>query len=98
MCSIFSIIIPTCNRSGSLQRLLKSVDALVTARPACNAEVIAVDNGSVDETPGGLAELALKSTTASRFTRLTEARKGKASALNRGHRGSERRRLADRGR
>ena len=78
----FSLIIPTCNRSGSLQRLLHSVDVLVIP-PGSNAEVIAVDNGSVDDTPRVFAER----TQAGRdvpFHALTEARKGKASALNRG--------------
>ena len=51
----FSLIIPTCNRSGSLQRLLHSVDVLVIP-PGSNAEVIAVDNGSVDDTPRLLAQ------------------------------------------
>lgn len=79
---IFSLIIPTCNRSGSLQRLLKSIDVLVIP-PACNAEVIAVDNGSVDDTPRVLAERNQVGHGVP-FYALTEGRKGKASALNRG--------------
>ena len=78
----FSLIIPTCNRSGSLQRLLNSVDVLVIP-PACNAEVIAVDNGSVDDTPQVLAE-RIQVGHGVPFYALTEVHKGKASALNRG--------------
>jgi GT2 family glycosyltransferase len=62
--------------------LLNSVDVLVIP-PACNAEVIAVDNGSVDDTPRVLAERT-QAGHGVPFYALTEARKGKASALNRG--------------
>ena len=50
---------------------------------ACNAEVIAVDNGSVDETGRILAERSQVNHGVP-FYALTEERKGKASALNRG--------------
>jgi GT2 family glycosyltransferase len=78
----FSLIIPTCNRSGSLQRLLKTIDGLVMP-VAFNGEVIVVDNGSVDDTTRVLAERS-KVNHGVPFYALTEDRKGKASALNRG--------------
>jgi GT2 family glycosyltransferase len=77
-----SLIIPTCNRSGSLRRLLHSIDALVIPSTIC-AEIIVVDNGSVDETPRILAEWSNVNQILA-FHSLMETRKGKASALNRG--------------
>jgi len=77
-----SLIIPTCNRSTSLQRLLQSIDTLLVPSTVC-AEIIVVDNGSVDETPRILAERSNLDRIVA-FYGLTETRKGKASALNRG--------------
>lgn len=77
-----SLIIPTCNRSTSLQRLLQSIDTLLVPSAVC-AEIIVVDNGSVDETPRILAERSNVDRIVA-FYGLTETRKGKASALNRG--------------
>ena len=75
-----SLIIPTCNRSGSLRRLLHSIDALVVPSTVY-AEIIVVDNGSVDETPRILAERSSIDRIVG-FHSLMETRKGKASALN----------------
>ena len=77
-----SLIVPTCNRSTSLQRLLNSIDALVVPSAVC-AEVLVVDNGSVDETPRILAERSNADRVVA-FHSLTETRKGKANALNAG--------------
>ena len=79
--SNFSLVIPTCNRSASLQRLLNSLDALVVP-PSLHAEILVVDNGSVDET-GRILAAQTKIDRVVTFYNLTEARKGKASALNR---------------
>ena len=79
--SSFSLVIPTCNRSASLQRLLHSIDALVVPS-SVHAEVLVVDNGSADET-GRILAAQSKIERVVAFYALTEARKGKARASNR---------------
>lgn len=78
----FSLVIPTCNRSESLRRLLESIGRIAIPF-ASQVEVIVVDNGSVDGTAALLAEEGIRPANVS-FTALTEQRKGKACALNRG--------------
>jgi glucosyl-dolichyl phosphate glucuronosyltransferase len=77
-----SIVIATYNRSASLKRLLESISRLKVPS-ATQVEAIVVDNGSEDATQTMLAALAGKLPNVSLIA-LTEARKGKASALNRG--------------
>ena len=45
----FSLVIPTCNRSESLHRLLASIGRMAIPH-AAQVEVIVIDNGSVDGT------------------------------------------------
>jgi GT2 family glycosyltransferase len=78
----FSLIVPTRNRSESLRRLLKSIDALVIPQSS-RVDVLVVDNGSADGTAKLLAE-EIKRLRKVSLVALTEQRKGKASALNRG--------------
>lgn len=78
----FSLVIPTCNRSESLRRLLQSIGRMEIP-PSARVEVIVVDNGSVDDTAALLTEEASRPGNVP-FTALTEQRKGKANALNRG--------------
>lgn len=77
----FSLVIPTCNRSESLRRLLQSIGRMAIPH-AAQVEVVVIDNGSVDGTAALLAEERLRPRNVC-FTALTEQRKGKASALNR---------------
>jgi glucosyl-dolichyl phosphate glucuronosyltransferase len=78
----FSLVIPTCNRSESLRRLLASIGRMAIPH-AAQVEVIVIDNGSVDGTAALLAEKGIRPCNVC-FAALTEPRKGKASALNRG--------------
>jgi GT2 family glycosyltransferase len=77
-----SVIVPTFNRSASLQRLLESIDLLELPN-AVRAEVVIVDNTSTDNTEDLLRR---KEGQEQRFgfKVLKEDRKGKSSALNRG--------------
>jgi len=77
-----SILLPTFNRRASLDRLLRS---LVASEKLilCNSEVLVIDNGSTDGTPAFL-ESWLKTNPQLAVRCLTENRKGKAYALNRG--------------
>ena len=72
---------PTFNRAASLRRLIASFDAL--SCNSINAEILIVDNGSTDNTPGLLAQAAGE---CSKFSLkvLSESRRGKSNALNRG--------------
>jgi glycosyltransferase involved in cell wall biosynthesis len=54
--SVFSVIIPTCNRAAFLKEALKSV----LAQEFGDFEVIVVDDGSVDETPAVLKSFGNK--------------------------------------
>jgi glycosyltransferase involved in cell wall biosynthesis len=73
--------VPTFNRAASLRRLIASFDAL--SCNSINAEILIVDNGSTDNTPGLLAQAAGE---CSKFSLkvLSEGRRGKSNALNRG--------------
>jgi glycosyltransferase involved in cell wall biosynthesis len=73
--------VPTFNRAASLRRLIASFDAL--SCNSINAEILIVDNGSTDNTPGLLAQAAGE---CSKFSLkvLSESRRGKSNALNRG--------------
>lgn len=82
-----SVIIPTCNRAGSLKRLLKSLDSLEYLN-SVQVEVLIVDNGSTDETGNFLLQEQVESRKFS-FRVLEEREKGKASALNCGLRESK---------
>jgi GT2 family glycosyltransferase len=77
-----SVIVATCNRKASLRRLLHSIACMEVPREV-QLEMIVVDNASVDGTAALLAEEAIRPSNVS-FMALTEQRKGKASALNRG--------------
>lgn len=72
-----SIVVATRDRVQSLERLLRSLDQLRS--PGVSYEVIIVDNGSSDETPGILAQWAARG--AQRQV-LHVPRPGKARALN----------------
>lgn len=77
-----SIIVPTCNRRPSLQRLIDSVDC-AELPPSSQVELIVVDNASQDGTAAWLAAEVGKPRNIL-FVALTEPRRGKARALNRG--------------
>jgi glucosyl-dolichyl phosphate glucuronosyltransferase len=77
-----SVIVPTFNRAASLQRLMASFDALLSSN-SINAEILIVDNGSTDNTPGVLARATGECTRFS-LKVLREGRRGKSNALNRG--------------
>jgi GT2 family glycosyltransferase len=77
-----SLIIPTYNRCESLKRLLNSI-SLLEVPPSRNVELIVVDNNSVDGTRELLDDDTVRPQGISLMV-LTEYRKGKANALNRG--------------
>jgi GT2 family glycosyltransferase len=77
-----SVIVPTFNRSASLQRLLESMDLLELPN-AVRVEVVIVDNSSTDNTEELLRQKEGQEKRFS-FKVLKEDRKGKSSALNRG--------------
>jgi glycosyltransferase involved in cell wall biosynthesis len=77
-----SIIVPTFNRAASLKRLLRSLDSLDHA-DLIRFEVLAVDNGSTDETPRFLLDQRSKLRKFS-LRVLLERQRGKARALNLG--------------
>jgi GT2 family glycosyltransferase len=79
---LFSVIIPTYNRAGSLKRLLTSLESLEWPDSA-DLEVLIVDNGSTDETQSLLTAERSRSHRFS-LTILQENRRGKANALNLG--------------
>ena len=81
-CTDISVIVPTFNRSASLQRLLESLDLLEVPN-AVRAEVVIVDNCSTDNTQELLRQKEWQEKRFS-FKVLKEDRKGKSSALNRG--------------
>lgn len=77
-----SLLVATCNRKESLRRLLESIGRMELP-DSLQVELIVVDNGSVDGTAEWLAQESIRPANVF-FTALTEQRKGKASALNRG--------------
>jgi GT2 family glycosyltransferase len=78
----FSLLVSTCNRRESLRRLLESIGRMEIPH-SVQVEVIVVDNGSVDGTVEFLADEGIRQGNVS-FKTLSEPRKGKAIALNRG--------------
>lgn len=75
-----SIVLCTRNRARMLGDALESLSALDTV--GFNYEVVVVDNGSTDNTPGVVAEAATKSSSVVRH--VFESRAGIAFARNRG--------------
>ena len=73
-----TVIIPTYNRAGDLRRCLDAL-ALQTAPPE-SFEVVVVDDGSTDDTPGLLASYAAPY----RLVVQRQANRGQTSARNRG--------------
>lgn len=77
-----SIIVPTFNREPSLHKLLTSLDSMECPDWA-SVELLIVDNGCTDGTPGLLREQQKKARQFS-VKVLQEKQKGKARALNLG--------------
>ena len=76
----FSVIIPTLNRSDMLRQ---AIEALCQQEdPGCAYEIIAVDNGSTDDTREMVEALARKSLVPIRY--LLESRRGSHFARNTG--------------
>lgn len=75
---MISVILPTYNRAGYLERSMASV--LAQRRPC--GELIVVDDGSTDETPALVARLAAKSPIPVRS--LHQENRGAAAARNTG--------------
>jgi glycosyltransferase involved in cell wall biosynthesis len=75
----FSIIVPTFNRAGDLQKTLVSLSSLATAHPW---EVIVVDNNSADETRQVVARAQPGFPVELRY--LFEREQGRSAALNAG--------------
>ncbi len=75
---MISVILPTYNRAGFLERAMGSV---LAQRCPCG-ELIVVDDGSTDETPALVARLAARSPIAVRL--LHQENRGAAAARNTG--------------
>jgi glycosyltransferase involved in cell wall biosynthesis len=75
-----SVIIPTCNRSGSLTRLLASLEA--QRSNAASFEVLVVDNNSTDDTSRVVARFAARERLRLRY--VFEPRPGVSHARNTG--------------
>ncbi len=73
-----SVIIPTYNRHDTLLRALRCIFA--QTYPSTCYEIIVVDDGSQDDTPATLRQLASQG----RLTVLSQANRGSASARNAG--------------
>ena len=76
----FSIVIPTCNRSGPLKAAIKAL--CEQDNPSCNYEIIVVDNGSNGNTKDVVKALAGESKVPIRY--IFEAKKGSHFARNAG--------------
>ncbi len=74
MAARVSIVIPTYNRAGLVERAVDSA----LAQPGVEADVIVVDDGSTDETAAGLAAFG------NRITVHRQANQGQAAARNAG--------------
>lgn len=83
---IATVIVPTFNRSASLDRLLKSLMGMKRV-DSIALEVLVVDNGSTDETERIVREIQ-RSQAAFDLRFLREPNRGKSSALNAGLRES----------
>jgi GT2 family glycosyltransferase len=81
-----AVVVPTRNRAGSLVRLVAALEAQTIGREAF--EVVIVDDGSTDDTPTALAQLAAHSSLSMRMERNPE-RLGPAMARNRGWRSTD---------
>jgi len=79
MSRLVSIIIPAFNSDDTIERCVRS--ALAQELPEGDFEVIVVDNGSTDATLGILENLPVKV--------LSESRRGRSAARNRGARDAE---------
>lgn len=77
-----SVLIPTYNRPASLERLLESLSC-PAGLEAAKVEILVIDNGGSGETQALLREWSAAETRIP-VRCLTEGRKGKAYALNRG--------------
>ncbi len=75
-----SVIVCTRNRSDTISPCLESIAAAVSSAAPIEAEVIIVDNGSTDGTPGVIAAWANKQTFP--VSLILEARKGLSVARN----------------
>jgi glycosyltransferase involved in cell wall biosynthesis len=73
-----SVIIPTFNRSASLQRVLAGVSR--QTYPASDFEVVIVSDGSTDQT----ADILRAARTPFRLVAITQSNQGPAQARNRG--------------
>jgi glycosyltransferase involved in cell wall biosynthesis len=78
---LISVVVPTYRRSANLPRLVASLEAQTLGRD--HFEVIIVDNGSDDDTPAVLADLAAAAVIDLRPLRI-EVNRGPAPARNLG--------------
>ncbi|HEV7667835.1 MAG TPA: glycosyltransferase family 2 protein [Thermoanaerobaculia bacterium] len=76
----FSVVVPTFNRMDVLPEVLAALDAQVGAPPF---EVVVVDDGSTDGTPGFLADRTAAGTGVP-FRHLRQENRGPAAARNAG--------------
>jgi hypothetical protein len=76
---LITIVVPVYNRAG---RLLSEALDSVLAQDYPNLEVIAIDDGSTDNTPDALAEYAAR--RPNRFSWERQENQGQAATLNRG--------------
>ncbi|MFL5892055.1 MAG: glycosyltransferase [Solirubrobacterales bacterium] len=76
---LITIVVPVYNRAG---RLLSEALDSVLAQDYPNLEVIAIDDGSTDDTPDALAKYASRHSDRFRWER--QENQGQAAALNRG--------------
>ena len=75
-----SVVIPTCNRAGTLVRVLRALEAQTIGLRAF--EVVVVDDGSQDDTPAVLERFVAHSALSLHY--LRQQNRGPAAARNRG--------------
>ncbi len=80
-----TVVVPTYGRSANLPRLVAALEAQTL--PSDRFEVVIVDNGSADDTPAVLADLAQRSSVPLRPLRI-DVNAGPAPARNLGWRSS----------